>query len=148
MGVTARWKWLWPNHDDFKTASELIQEHVVVALALIEGLEKTRRALKNLADGGKARRRKERGHHAALRREADTQSLGQRWRRRAVARDCRTAKSDAEGVMQPGFIQAENLSARGGGREGPERDSARVNRLRLGCEPKAVAETGAGTHSG
>src|SRR6266481_4015233 len=139
MGITARRKGLRPDDDEFKPAAELIQERVAVAPALIEGLEKTRRALKNLADGGKAGRRKQRGHHAALRRETDTQSLGQRWRRRAVARDCRTAKGDAERVMQSGFVQAENFAACGGGRERPERDSARVNRLRIGCEPKADA---------
>src|SRR6267142_1046927 len=148
MGVTARRKGLRSDHDDFKPAAELIQKRVVVALALVEGLKKTRRALKNLADGGKARRRKQSGHHAALRREADTQSLGQRWRRRAVARDCRTAKGDAERVMQSGFVQAENFAAGGRGREWPKRDSARVDRLGIGREPKADAQIGAETNRG
>ncbi len=50
--------------------------------------------------------------------------------------------------MQSGFVQAENFAARGGGRERPERDSARVNRLGIGCEPKADAQIGAETNRG
>ena len=50
--------------------------------------------------------------------------------------------------MQSGFVQTENFAARGGGCEGPERDSPRVNRLGIGCEPKADTQIGAETDRG
>src|SRR5262245_18203854 len=84
---------------DFKTAAELIQQSVVVAFPLVEGLKKTGRPLNNFTGSGKPRRCKQSGNHAALRREAATQSFCQRWSNRAVARNCRATKGDAERVM-------------------------------------------------
>ena len=77
VSVTAGWKGLRADDNDLKPAAELIEQLVVVAFLLIEGLEKTRGTLKDLADGGKSRVRKQRGDDAALRCEADPQSFRQ-----------------------------------------------------------------------
>src|SRR4029077_6621993 len=79
MGVTAGRKGLRPDEDNFKAAAELIQQRVVITFALIKGLKKTRRPLKNLAACGKSSGSEQRGNDTALGREPDTESLGQRW---------------------------------------------------------------------
>jgi len=85
MRVATRGKGLRADLDDFKTAAELIQQSVVVAFLLVEGLKKTSRPLKNFTGSGKPRRCKQGSDHAALRRETDTQSFRERWSDRAVA---------------------------------------------------------------
>src|SRR5713226_487056 len=58
------------------------------------------------------------------------------------------ATVERQKAMPSALVQAENFAARGSGRERPKRDSARVNRLRIGREPKADAQIGAETNRG
>src|SRR5258708_10196 len=129
MGVTARRKRLRPDQNDFKAGAKLIEQGSIVALLLIKGLEETGRPLKNFTSSRKLRCRKQSCNHAALRCEADAQSFGQGWSNRAVARNGGTAKGDAQRIVQPVFVQIENLAARGGSREGSQCDGASVNRF-------------------
>src|SRR5215467_15152851 len=69
MRVATRRKGLRADLDYFKTAAELIQQGVVVAFLLVEGLKKTGWPLKNFTGSGKPRRCKQGSDHAALRRE-------------------------------------------------------------------------------
>src|SRR5882724_11095377 len=121
MGIATRRKGLRADEDDFKAAAELIEQSSVVAFLLIKGLEETGRPLKDFTSSGKLRRRKQSGNHATLGGEADAEPLRQRRRRRAIARDGRAAKGNPERIVQPILVQAENLAARGGGREWPQR---------------------------